>query len=71
MPFRLAVYIHDDHAVWTSGGGDVHTCGPMLQSMHESDQGTCGYILYKKARDRAEVCRFGWWPEAARKNSNL
>ncbi len=52
------------HAVWTPGGprgGDVHTCGPMLQSMRDAGEGTCGCILHKKARDRAEDCPFGWW----------
>lgn len=55
------------HAVWTPGGGDVHTCGPMLESMRLSGQGTCGCILHKKARDLAEDCPFGWWPQSDQK----
>jgi hypothetical protein len=48
------------HTVWKNG--DVHTCGPMLDSMRTSGQGTCGCILHKKARDLAEGCPHGWWP---------
>lgn len=49
------------HAVWASGGEDVYTCGPMLESMKGQGEGTCGCILRKKARDLAEDCPFGWW----------
>lgn len=51
------------HATWKNG--DVHTCGPMLESMKGSGHGTpgtCGCILRKKARDLKEDCPFGWWP---------
>lgn len=50
-----------NHAIWRDD--DVHTCGPMLASMREAGEGTCGCILRKKARDLAENCPFGWWPE--------
>lgn len=50
-----------NHAVWKNG--DVHTCGPMLQSMKGEGGGTCGCILGRKARDLTEECPFGWWPE--------
>ena len=50
------------HAVWAPGGGDVHTCGPILLSMRDAGQGTCGCILHRKARDLTEDCPFGWWP---------
>lgn len=49
-----------DHAVFRSG--ELHTCGPMIASMREAGEGTCGCILEKKARDLAEDCPFGWWP---------
>ena len=49
-----------DHAVWKHG--DVHTCGPMLQSMKGEGGGTCVCILHRKARDLTENCPFGWWP---------
>lgn len=49
------------HAVMKDG--DVHTCGPMLESMQGTSQGTCGCILRKKARDLTEHCPFGWWPK--------
>jgi hypothetical protein len=52
-----------DHAIWRNG--DVHTCGPMLASVREAGEGTCGCVLRKKARDLAEDCPFGWWPEAS------
>lgn len=48
------------HAVMKDG--EVHTCGPMLESMRDAGLGTCGCILRKKARDRKEDCPFGWWP---------
>lgn len=51
------------HAVWR--GGDIYTCGPMIDSMREAGEGTCGCILRKKARDLAEGCPFGWWPNAS------
>jgi hypothetical protein len=57
-----------DHAVWRddpASGGDVHTCGPMLGSMREAGEGTCGCVLRKKARDLAEDCPFDWWPKAS------
>lgn len=50
-----------NHAMWKNG--DVHTCGPMLQSMADNGGGTCGCILPRKARDLTETCPFGWWPE--------
>ena len=50
-----------NHAIWKNG--DVHTCGPMLQSMADNGGGTCGCILRRKARDLIETCPFGWWPE--------
>jgi len=50
------------HAVWKEG--DVHTCGPMLQSMRDAGHGTCGCILHKKARDLDQACPFGWWPQS-------
>lgn len=49
-----------NHAIWKNG--DVHTCGPMLQSMADTGGGTCGCILRRKARDLTEDCPFGWWP---------
>jgi len=49
------------HAVWKQG--DVHTCGPMLQSIRDKNQRTCGCILRAKARDRYEDCPFGYWPK--------
>lgn len=49
-----------NHAVFKNG--DLHTCGPMLDSMREAGEGTCGCILERKARDLAEGCPFGWWP---------
>jgi hypothetical protein len=51
------------HAVWKNG--NVYTCGPMLASMREADDAAapCGCVLRKKARDLAEQCPFGWWPE--------
>lgn len=48
------------HAVWKDG--DVRTCGPMLASIKDEGGGTCGCVLRKKARDRAERCPFNWWP---------
>ena len=48
-----------NHAIWKNG--DLHTCGPMLESMKRAGQGTCGCILRKKARDLTERCSFGWW----------
>ncbi len=50
------------HAVWKNG--DVHTCGSILTSMRNSSHGTCGCILFKKARDLVEDCPFGWWSAA-------
>lgn len=49
-----------NHAIWKHG--DVHTCGPMLQSMKAEGGGTCGCILRRKVRDLTEHCPFGWWP---------
>jgi hypothetical protein len=59
---RLAVcrQCPGNHAVYRNG--DLHTCGPMLASMREAGEGTCGCVLSKKARDLAEDCPFGWWP---------
>jgi len=48
----------------TFKGGDVHTCGPMLESAGGAGQGSCGCVLRAKARDAAESCPFGYWPEA-------
>jgi len=50
-----------NHAIWKNG--DVHTCGPMVASMKGQGEGTCGCVLRRKARDLAEDCPFGWWPE--------
>lgn len=47
------------HAIWRDD--ELHTCGPMLESMRDAGKGTCGCILEKKARDLAEDCPFGWW----------
>jgi hypothetical protein len=48
------------HATWKNG--DVHTCGPMLESVASTaNDRTCGCLLKKKARDLAEGCPFGWW----------
>lgn len=52
-----------NHAVWRDE--DVHTCGPMLASIRETGEGTCGCILRKKARDLAEDCPFEWWPQVS------
>lgn len=57
------------HATWKDG--DVHTCGPMLESMKGNGQGTCGCILRRKARDLAEDCPFGWWPANDRQSGPL
>jgi uncharacterized protein (UPF0216 family) len=40
----------------------VYTCGPMLESLKKSGQGTCGCILDKKASLKSESCPFGYWP---------
>ena len=50
-----------DHATWKNG--DVHTCGPMVESAVRAGDGTCGCILRAKARDAAENCPFGYWPD--------
>ena len=42
--------------------GSLNTCGPMLKSMADSGQKTCGCILSKKAWDAKEDCPFGHWP---------
>lgn len=49
------------HATFKKDGG-LHTCGPMLKSMADAGQQTCGCILNKKARDLKEDCPFGYWP---------
>ena len=61
---RLAVcrQCPGNHAVFRKG--ELHTCGPMLDSMRDAGQRTCGCILSKKARDLAEDCPFGWWPKS-------
>ena len=55
------------HAVWKKDGSDVHTCGPMLDSIKRAGQGTCGCVLAKKARDAKERCPFGYWPTVGSK----
>jgi hypothetical protein len=52
-----------DHAVIRNG--ELHTCGPMLDSIRKAGEGTCGCILEKKARDLSEDCPFGWWPRTS------
>ena len=58
---RLDVCRQCDEAQWADG--DVHTCGPMLESMKREGRGACGCILSKKARDAKESCPHGYWPE--------
>ena len=51
------------HATWKNG--DVHTCGPMLESAKGTAiDGTCGCLLKKKARDARQTCPSDWWPSA-------
>jgi hypothetical protein len=50
------------HATWTNG--DLHTCGPMLESARGDGDGTCGCVLRAKARNRREGCPFGGGPGA-------
>ena len=57
------------HAIWRDN--ELHTCGPMLESMRGAGKGTCGCILEKKARDLAEDCPFGWWPTAECKETDF
>lgn len=40
----------------------LYTCGPMLKSLTDSNQKTCGCILTKKARDKEQDCPFSYWP---------
>ena len=59
---RLDVCRTCEHAVWRKDGTDVHTCGPMVQSLKREGKGTCGCVLGKKSLDRKEDCPFGYWP---------
>ncbi len=49
------------HATFKDNGS-LHTCGPMIKSMVDSGQKTCGCVLSRKARDIKEDCPFGYWP---------
>lgn len=42
--------------------GSLSTCGPMLKSLRDEGQQTCGCVLSKKALDVKESCPFGYWP---------
>jgi hypothetical protein len=43
-------------------GGEVHTCGRLLEIHREQGRSTCGCILRAKAVDADERCPNGWWP---------
>jgi len=60
---RLEVCRHcpGGHATFKADG-NLHTCGPMIQSLKQQGQKTCGCVLSKKARDAEESCPFGYWP---------
>jgi len=49
-----------NHATWKNG--DVHTCGPMVESAKGVRDGTCGCLLRAKAKDVTERCPFNHWP---------
>lgn len=42
--------------------GSLSTCGPMIKSLRDEGQKTCGCVLNKKARDVKESCPLGYWP---------
>ena len=48
------------HATYNKDGS-LHTCGPMLQSLKDAGQKTCGCVLKAKARDAKESCPFNHW----------
>ena len=60
---RLNVCRGCSKAVWQKDREDVHTCGPMVESMKREGKGTCGCVLRKKAKDAKEDCPFGYWPK--------
>ena len=42
--------------------GSPKTCGSMLEAAKSRGPGPCGCVLALKARDRAEACPKGYWP---------
>ena len=61
---RLNVCRRCEHAVWKNN--DVHTCGPMLESLKGQNLPSCGCVLKLKARDLKEACPVGKWPAVGR-----
>ncbi len=59
-----------NHATFKNNGS-LHTCGPMLKSMADSGQKTCGCILKRKAWDAKESCPFGYWPTIDSKHIDI
>lgn len=47
------------HAIYRNGA--LYSCGPMLKSMTDNNEPTCGCILSIKAKDTKEKCPMGYW----------